>query len=91
MRAVHLVGRLDASTASEVRTALHRAALEGDGPLVLDLADVTQLDVVGLGVLVGLCDRAHRMGRRVVVTHVPPRIAFTLRVTGLNRVLPTAA
>ncbi len=90
--AVRLTGRVDASTASEVRTALHRAVGEGAGPLVLDLAAVTQLDAVGLGVLMGVYERAHSLGRVVELRRVPPRIAFTLRMSRVSRVLrPTAA
>jgi anti-anti-sigma factor len=91
-RHVLLTGRVDASTASEVRATLHRAVTEGAGPLVLDLADVTQLDAVGLGVLMGVYERAHSLGRDVELRRVPPRIAFTLRRSGVSRVLrPTAA
>jgi anti-anti-sigma factor len=91
-RHVRLTGRVDASTASEIRAALHLALTDGAGPLVLDLADVTQLDAVGLGVLMGVYERAHSLGRDVELRRVPPRIAFTLRRSGVSRVLrPTAA
>jgi len=91
-RPIRLSGRVDASTAADVRATLHRAVTDSTGPLVLDLAAVTQLDAVGLGVLMGVYERAHGLGRGVELRRVPPRIAFTLRMSRVSRVLrPTAA
>jgi anti-anti-sigma factor len=82
---------VDASTASAIRAALHKAVVDGHGPLALDLGAVTQLDAVGLGVLMGAYESAHRRGRALTVVEAPRRIAAIFRVAGLARVLRAPA
>lgn len=84
---VVLHGSLDVSTVADVRQALHAALDAGSGDLVVDLADVSLLDVTGLGMLVGTHRRAGRVGRRLVLRRVPARIERLLVATRLNRVL----
>ncbi len=84
---VVLEGRLDVSTAPDVRLALHRAVDSGAGDLVLDLARISVLDASGLGVLVGAHRRAVRAGRRLLLRNVPPHVSRLLWVTRLQRVL----
>jgi len=86
-----LEGRVDASTASALRAALHQTVLDGHGPLALDLGAVSQLDAVGLGVLMGAYESAHRRGRALTVVNPPRRIAAILRLAGLARVLRAPA
>lgn len=66
----HLVvrGRLDRSSAADVRLSLRRVIAAGDTPLHVDLGDVVIGDATGIGVLVeGLrCARRARRPMRVV-------------------------
>jgi anti-anti-sigma factor len=82
-----LVGRLDVATVADVREALQRAIDGGEGPLVVDLAQVEVMDATGLGVLVGAHRRAGRCGRTLVLRHVPPRLSRLLTATRLHRIL----
>lgn len=82
-----LDGVLDASSAPDVRLALHEALDHGVDDLVIDLAALQMLDATGLGVLVGSHRRAGRLGRRLVLTGVPPQVERMLLVTRLHRVL----
>ncbi|MQA84657.1 MAG: anti-sigma factor antagonist [Streptosporangiales bacterium] len=84
---VRVAGRLDASTAAEVRPRLHGALERGSGDLILDLSELEVIDVTGLGLLVGLHRRAMRTDRRLVLRDVPPRVMRVLAVTRLHRVL----
>ena len=86
---VALSGRLGASSVADARDALHHALDDGDGDLVLDLADVELVDATGLGLLLGTHRRADRVGRRLVLRGVPDRIGRLLVATRLNRVLCT--
>ena len=87
---VRLHGRLDVSAATDARLALARAVDDGDGELVVDLADVDGVDATGLGVLVGAHRRAQRAGRTLVLHHVPDPVGRMLFVTRLDRVLRCA-
>jgi anti-anti-sigma factor len=93
-REVVLSGRLDVSSASDVRAALHEAIDLGAGDLVVDLAGVDWVDATGLGVLLGADRLAKLAGRRIVLRDAAPRVLRILRVTRLHRVLtldaPTA-
>ncbi|GAA1659939.1 hypothetical protein GCM10009765_06640 [Fodinicola feengrottensis] len=80
-------GRLDASTATEVRERLHAAVGVGSGTFVVDLSDVQLVDATGLGVLAGTQRLAARRGRTMVLRGTPPRVARLLRIIGLDRVL----
>ena len=55
-----LSGRMDASSATEMREALHSAIESGDGDLVVDVSGVDMVDAIGLGVLLGAHRRAPR-------------------------------
>jgi len=84
---VVLTGRLDATTAGQVRAVLHAAVLDGVGELTVDMSEVEALDAVGLGVLMGSHRLAEAGGRSLVLTGCPPRIARLLRAIRLHRVL----
>ena len=81
-----LSGRLDASSATEVREALHRAVDAGAGDLVVDVSGIDRVDATGLGVLLGAHRRADRAGRRVVLRDASPLLVRILRLARLHRV-----
>jgi anti-anti-sigma factor len=89
-----LVGRVDATTVTDLRRRLQAAIDVGAGDLVLDVGQVTVLDAAGLGMLVAAHRRAGRAGRRLVLRSVPPSVGRVLAMTRLHRVLnvehPTA-
>jgi anti-anti-sigma factor len=84
---LRLQGRLDVTTVADIRTVLHEAVDLGADDLVVDLSDVELVDATGLGVLVGVHRRASRLGRRLVLRGVPPRVLRLLAVTRLSRIL----
>jgi len=81
-----LSGRMDASSATEMREALHSAIESGAGDLVVDVSGVDMVDAIGLGVLLGAHRRAAQTGRRVVLRDASPRLLRILRLARLHRV-----
>jgi anti-sigma B factor antagonist len=84
-----IVGPLDVTTVARVRADLAQL-LVADGAaadLVLDLTKLAALDLVGLGMLVGIHRQARHLGRRLVLVGVQPRILRVLAVTRLGRIL----
>jgi anti-sigma B factor antagonist len=81
-----LSGRLDASSATEMRAALHAAIDAGTGDLIVDASGVDLVDATGLGVLLGAHRRAARAGRRIVLRDASPRLVRVLRLARLRRV-----
>ncbi|HTR69292.1 MAG TPA: STAS domain-containing protein [Mycobacteriales bacterium] len=84
---VSLSGRLSARTVADVRSALTTAIEDGEGDLIVDIAQVDLVDASGLGVLVGAHRLALRSERRLVIRSAPQRVERLLAVTHLNRVL----
>ena len=82
-----VAGRLDVHTVADVRLALHDILDRGTGDLLIHLAEAEVHDATGLGVIVGVHHRARRMGRRLVLANVSPRLDRLLRSTRLHRVL----
>jgi anti-anti-sigma factor len=89
-REVAVWGRLDASTVADVRVALHEILARGSGDLLIHLAQAEIHDATGLGVIVGVHHRARRLGRRLILVDVSPRLDRLLRASRLNRVLERA-
>jgi anti-anti-sigma factor len=93
----YVVGRLDVTTAADLRAHLlavldagaaeRLEASENGDDLVVDLSGVDTVDMVGVGLLVGVHRQAQRRGRRLVLTGVPPRVMRLLTATRLRRVL----
>jgi len=90
----YVVGPLDVTTAADWRASLIDALdadrgtrADTDTDLVVDLSGVDAVDMVGVGLLVGVHRQAGRRGRRLVLTGVPPRVMRLLNATRLRRVL----
>ncbi|HEX7535408.1 MAG TPA: STAS domain-containing protein [Dermatophilaceae bacterium] len=86
-REVAVSGRLDVNTVAEVRLALHDILNRGSGDLLIHLAEADVHDATGLGVIVGIHQRARRLGRRMVLVDVSPRLDRLLYASRLHRVL----
>jgi anti-anti-sigma factor len=86
-REVVVSGRLDVSTATDVRLALHGVLDRGSGDLLIHLAQAEVHDATGLGVIVGIHHRARRLGRRLILVDASPRLDRLLRASRLHRVI----
>jgi anti-anti-sigma factor len=84
---VTVSGRLDVVSVDEVRLALHDILDRGAGDLLVHLAQAEVHDAAGLAVIVGIHHRARRVGRRLVLVDVSPRVDRLLRASRLQRVL----
>lgn len=80
-------GSLGVRTVPELRAQLQRLLAGGSGDLVLHLGQAEISDATGLGVLVGLHQRARRSGRRLVIAEASERLERLLRLTKLHLVL----
>lgn len=80
-------GSLGVRTVAEVRNQLQAQLESGEGDLILHLATAEVSDATGLGVLVGLHQRAARRGRRLVIAEASERLERLLKLTKLHLVL----
>lgn len=80
-------GELGVRTVPELRGHLQRMLTAGEGDLVLHLREAEVADATGLGVLVGLHQRARRQDRRLVIAEASERLERLMRITRLHLVL----
>jgi anti-anti-sigma factor len=84
MTKVRCHGRLVNETAGELRDVV-KALIPGGGSIVIDLTDVSFMDSLGLGTLVGLKVSAVNEGYCTLsVVNLTPRIKELLRLTHLT-------
>ncbi|MEV4104780.1 STAS domain-containing protein [Nonomuraea sp. NPDC049649] len=88
---IHLWGDIDVLTTARLSRQLINALDYSTGVLVLDLSQVTFCGADGLGMLIGVQNRARARGITLTLTGVPPRIARLLRITGLDHRFPITA
>ncbi len=88
MTTVHLAGEIDIRTASDAQTKV-TTALTAEKPeiLVLDLEQVSFLDSVGIGFLVGLNQQAQDVGVSLRLRNLQEQVHRVLAATGLVGVL----
>ena len=86
-----LDGELDIATAPQFRRAVGALLGTGCRHLVVDLTDTTFLDSSGLGALVWAAHRLRAAGGELTATNPHERVAQTLRITGVDRLLAVEA
>ena len=87
-RTLFLSGELDVAAAAELRDQLDRLIGSPPAPTVLvDLGDVTFLDSVILGVLIGATHRARDAGGDVQLCAVRPAVRRVFAITGVDSVI----
>ena len=80
-----LAGEFDVRSTMEVRNAIY-AHLDGcDHDLVVDLSDVTHVDVTALRVLAAATHRAERRGRHLTLRGCGPAVRRLLHLSHLIR------
>ncbi|GAA2284190.1 hypothetical protein GCM10010149_32010 [Nonomuraea roseoviolacea subsp. roseoviolacea] len=86
---VRLSGDIDIFSGEALRRQLLSTLRYSTSLLVLDLSGVTFCDASGLSVLVGIQHRAQERGITLALTAPRPGMSRLLRITGLDRSLPT--
>jgi anti-sigma B factor antagonist len=85
VRVVRCVGEIDMATAPALRERISRLQIDGPPHLVVDLSEVTFIDSLGLGALIGAHKRARVLRGSLII--VPGAAARrVLAATALDRV-----
>jgi anti-anti-sigma factor len=82
-----LSGQFDARSTMEVRSAIYEHLDGCDHDLVVDLSDVTSVDVIALRVLAAATHRAERRGRHLTLRGCGPAVRRLLHLSHLIRVV----
>ena len=86
---LHLEGRFDAETAGLLKQAVKDLIADGVKFVTVDMARVSFLDSSGLSALVAALKTLRRLDGRLNLAAVGPQARTALRLTLLDRVLPT--
>jgi anti-sigma B factor antagonist len=81
-------GEVDIAAVTRLRPTWLALADARHPVVVVDLSEVTFMDVVGVGLLAALVNRQHAHGGRVHLRQVPAQVSRLLELTGLAAVLP---
>jgi len=81
---VAVSGEVDVATAPALRERLNQVIERDQGPVVVDLLQVSFIDSTGLGVLVGALKRCREADRDLRVVVAEPRIQKVFDITGLT-------
>jgi anti-sigma B factor antagonist len=80
---LRLTGELDIATEGDAFAAARRALERNEPEIVLDLAEVSFCDSVGLRFVARLCAEAEARGRTVVVRGMQPNVRRTFELAGM--------
>ena len=83
-------GSLDFATVPAVVTRVAEILGNGAASIVIDLKGVTRADSAGLALLVEWMRVAHRRHRNIAFRNIPAQMLAIAKVSGLERILPTA-
>ncbi len=82
---------LDASAAPRVRALLDDAAALRPADLVIDLTACAYVDAAGIGILLDVHRKVWSDGGRLTLRGLSPRVARTLQLARVDRVLQVTA
>jgi anti-anti-sigma factor len=82
-----LAGQFDARSTMEVRSAIYEHLDGCDHDIVVDLSEVTSVDVIALRVLAAATHQAERRGRRMTLRGCGPAVRRLLHLSHLIRVV----
>ena len=80
-------GEIDLSTAPELREAIGKAIEQGADKLAIDLRDVSFMDSMGLGVLIGARRRLHESGRQFALICADGPCLRVIEISGVANLL----
>lgn len=85
---VRVRGELDIATADQAYAYLRDVVDTQDGPVMMNLSELSFCDAAGLGVLAKVAGHARRSGRSLKLTAARPALLRIMRITGMDETFP---
>jgi anti-sigma B factor antagonist len=85
---VRVRGELDIATADQAYTYLRDVVDSQDGPVVMNLSELSFCDAAGLGVLARVAGHARRSGRSLKLAAARPGLLRIMHITGMDEAFP---
>jgi anti-anti-sigma factor len=81
-------GELDIATADQAYAYLRDVVDSQDGPVTINLAELTFCDAAGLGALARAAGHARRSGHELKLAAAQPSLLRIMRITGMDQTFP---
>ena len=85
---VKMRGELDIATADQAYAYLRDVVDSQDGPVLMNLSELSFCDAAGLGVLARVAVHARRCGRSLKLTAARPALLRIMAITGMDEAFP---
>jgi anti-anti-sigma factor len=85
---VRVRGELDIATADQAYAYLRDVVDNQDGPVLMNLSELSFCDAAGLGVLARVAGHARRAGRSLKLIAARPSLLRIMRITGMDEAFP---
>jgi anti-anti-sigma factor len=85
---VRVRGELDIATADQAYTYLRDVVDGQDGPVTVNLSELSFCDAAGLGALARVAGHARRSGRSLKLTAARPALLRIMHITGMDEAFP---
>jgi anti-anti-sigma factor len=85
---VRFRGELDIATADQAYAYLRDVVDNQDGPVLMNLSELSFCDAAGLGVLARVAGHARRAGRSLKLIAARPSLLRIMRITGMDEAFP---
>jgi anti-sigma B factor antagonist len=80
------VGEIDLSTSPQLRQSLQAALIDGDTPVIVDLAEVPYMDSSGVATLVEALQICRRQHRDLILARMTDRVESIFTISKLDTV-----
>ena len=85
---VRVRGELDIATADQAYAYLRDVVDNQDGPVMMNLSELSFCDAAGLGVLARVAGHARRAGRSLKLIAARPSLLKIMHITGMDEAFP---
>ncbi len=85
---IRVRGELDIATADQAYAYMRDVVDSQDGPVMMNLSELSFCDAAGLGVLARVAGHARRSGRSLKLTAARPALLRIMRITGMDETFP---
>lgn len=82
---IAIKGEIDIYSAPGFKQSLTESIKDVDGDIILDCTDLSYIDSMGLGILVGALKRVREKGHNIIIRHPKNTVRKLFKITGLDK------
>ncbi|HHW22847.1 MAG TPA: STAS domain-containing protein [Clostridiaceae bacterium] len=82
---ISVKGEIDIYSAPGFKESLYQSISDVGQDIVLDCSDLTYIDSMGLGILVGVLKRVKEKGNNMIIRNPRSTVRKLFRITGLDK------